>query len=65
MHFWEAETKNQCFHLNGKRFRPPSWISNGHNLAAALTISRKLNNNRNSILVVMPALLAVGKGWVD
>ena len=24
---YHSETKNQCFHLNGKRFFPPIWIS--------------------------------------
>ena len=43
------ETKNQCFHLNAKRFGPPIWISNGPPQISGFDIISQTKHHSNAI----------------
>ena len=55
------ETKNQCCHLNGNLFGPPSWIAKWTPSNSFFDNILHAKQYRKSISVAMTTFLAVGK----
>ena len=54
-----SETKNQCFHLNGKLFGPPSLVAKWTPSNSCFDNISHAKQYRNSIVVAMTTFLAM------